>query len=186
MVRHKNRYLLVQVQYRSPYIGSPDDDYYGYGGGYENRNENDETAEPAKKKMKDVLKRYPVSPKVLYDAISEAIESEYGVFGRGAVKRSFAVKYWSSETGSAIVRCARRWHEMLIAVVNSIQTFTFINEDLKPETCDASLRILHVSGTINLCTKAALALGKSFIASMEIPEGEDDNEEEDEEDEEEE
>lgn len=174
MVRHKNRYLLIQVQYRTPYVGSQDDGY-----GYENDYEEAGMAEPTKKKMKDVLKRYPTSPKVLYDAISQAIEDEYGVFGRGAVKRSFAIKYWSSETGSAIVRCARRWHEMMIAVVNSVQSFTFINEDLKPETCDASLRILHVSGTISLCTKAALALGKSFIASIEIPDDDDDDEEED-------
>lgn len=173
MVRHKNRYLLIQVQYKTPFIEAVSD----------NDSEIDDSGmdEPVRKKSKGVLKRYPDSSKVLYDAIVGAIDEGFGVFGRGAVKRSLSMKYWNSETGCGVVRCARQWHEMVITAVNSVNTFTFVNEERKSDTCDASLRILHVSGTISLCSKAALSLGKAFIASVDIPEDDEDRDDDDDE-----
>lgn len=180
MVRHKNRYLLLQVQYRTPFIEFADNDD---GGGsiisfiHNNDGGGDGgMEEPEGKRMKGSLKRYPESSRVMYDAIIDAIEKEYGIFGRGTVKRSLAIKYWSNKTGSCIVRCARAWHEMVIAAINTITTFTFVNEERQFGTCDASLRILHVSGTINLCTRAAINLGKAYIASVDTPKDKKDKE----------
>ena len=170
MVRHKNRYLLVQVQYTSPAAietASSGDESC-----------EDEAKEPVRKKAKDIVMGYPESSKVLYDAISKAVEKEFGVFGRGAVKRSLAVKYWNSETGSGVVRCARQWHETVIAAVGTIKSFLCVNEDRKSTFTDAALRVLHVSGTIRLCADAAVKLGKAYIASVEIPEDEEDKEDE--------
>lgn len=56
------------------------------------------------KSEKDLAMGYPESSKVLYEAISKAVEKEFGVFGQAAVKRSLAIKYWNSETGNRAVR----------------------------------------------------------------------------------
>jgi len=128
MVRHKNRYVLVRVVWAAPA---------------------DPSIEPRK--------TFPVSGKPLIDALFSSLSAQYGAYGRGVLRRSYALKVWSPESGYAIVRAARDWSAMAVQCVRSISVI---------DGTAASLKIEHVGGSIHSCVKHAATSARDELLRL--------------------
>lgn len=98
----------------------------------------------------------PETGKVLLIAIREGVGRLFGEFGRGCL-RSLAVKYWSRDTGAAIVRVPRERVRMALAALSLVTAVGGRH---------AAVRVVHVGGSLLLCSKAAIRQGRDFLAAF--------------------
>lgn len=129
MVRLKNRYFLVRVVWQPPAAGSEG----------------------------QLRTAYPPTGKALLDSLVAAISERFGAFGRGALRRSCAIKLWAPESGYAIVRAARDWHgvaKQCIARVDAV------------DGTPARLQLEHVGGSIYSCVRRATVAARDELARL--------------------
>lgn len=129
MVRLKNRYFLLRVVWQPPAAGSKDQP---------------RTA-------------YPPTGKALLDSLVAVLDERFGAFGRGALRRSCAVKLWAPESGYAIVRAARDWHGMAKQCLTRVDTV---------DGTPARLQLEHVGGSIYSCVRHATAAAREELARL--------------------
>jgi len=89
-------------------------------------------------------------------AAREAVGRLFGEFGRGCL-RSLAVKYWSRDTGAGIIRVPRERLRMALAALSLV---TAVGGQ------QAAVRVVHVGGSLLLCSKAAIRQGRDFLAAF--------------------
>lgn len=117
MVRHKNRYILVRVVW-----------------------------EASKDDAVATRTQFPATGKPVMDALVASLSTRYGAFGRGVLRKSYALKLWSPESGYGVVRAARDWADVAKDAVRGV---TLVDGTA------AALRIEYIGGSIYSCTKHA-------------------------------
>jgi ribonuclease P/MRP protein subunit POP5 len=140
MVRFKNRYILMEIEW------------------FPDENEpQDRQQQPRRAGLDD-------RGMAFQSELLRTITRGFGHFGRGAVKRSLGVKYWNAATGSAVVRCPRDWHTLVLLALTMLTSV---------DGTRVAVRVLHVGGSLKSCGKAALRFGRSELAAAAAFVGED-------------
>ena len=105
----------------------------------------------------EARKTFPASGKPLVDALFSSLSTRYGAYGHGVLRRSYAVKLWSPESGYAILRAARDWYAMALQCVKGV---TLIDGTA------ATLKIEHVGGSIHSCVKHAATSARDELLRL--------------------
>ncbi|CAN3366919.1 ribonuclease P/MRP protein subunit Pop5p [Diutina catenulata] len=98
-----------------------------------------------------------ISAKSLLRTFRKSIEDNYGEVGAGSTGLQLQVKYFSNRTSTGIVRCPRGSYETLVGALATI-------DRLEAQT--ASVRCLHVSGTIRKCQEWSMAYNKGLMRKI--------------------
>lgn len=139
MVRIKNRYLLFNVLYPNPPTNA---------GPISEPSTAPSPLEFLRPTNRDITARE------LATVIRQQIEQQFGDYG-GGLAGSLAVKHFSPETSTGIVRVSREHYRIVWAALTLIR-------ELKGQ--DVVIRVVRVSGTIKKAEKEAIARAKGDIA----------------------
>lgn len=151
MVRIKHRYLLVQILYPSSSTTKPKSDV------------------PESILFHAPTVSYITASTLLY-LLRTQISLLFGDYGSGVLAAGLSVKYFSSATSTAIIRCPRAHYRLAWAAL------TFVTE-LPPAKKGAPsgercvLRVLRVSGTIKKVEDEAVRRARMMISAVQKADG---------------
>ena len=142
MVRFKNRYYLIELCY------PPD----------------------IQQSAKGVF-AFP-NPKDLIHRLRSIISYYYGQFGLGIVLSNISAKYYNTETNLFIIKAARSadkfMRECIVHINDSnipFQADTIVSEGVA-NILRITPKILHVSGSLKLASKAAVSIDKRALIEV--------------------
>lgn len=93
----------------------------------------------------------------IYSAVKNSVAANFGDFGLGSVMRSLQVKYFNNLTNLCIIRSSRSHHKMVwtaLSLVTSVKDHA------------ATLRTLHLGGTIRSCKAAAMKFNRLVLLEL--------------------
>ncbi|KAF1810401.1 hypothetical protein P152DRAFT_483867 [Eremomyces bilateralis CBS 781.70] len=146
MVRVKNRYLVVEFLYptSNPTLG----------------------ALPAALAFHGPTSDF-LTPGLLSKSIRNAIEGLFGQIGLGQVGNTLAVKYLSTATSTAIVRCPRHAFRLVWAALTCTTSLP------APVRGSVVVRVVRVSGTIRKAEEEVVRRAKKIVGRATGVEGDD-------------
>lgn len=145
MVRFKNRYLLIEIQYPSlSNLGKETD--------FGNK------TEVVSNQPDPSLIPVSITSALLTQVLKNSIETNFGSCGAGRFAATVAIKYHSPHTSLCIVRCPR---EGLKPVLASIALVSNLRKDVP-----CIWRIRYVGGTIKKVQLATIARDEAILRSL--------------------
>jgi len=94
---------------------------------------------------------------VIYRALAQTLESQWGDYGAGCLASSLSVKYYNALTGLVIARASRDHYRLLWSVLKATRK-------IKGRPC--TLTCVHVGGTIRACQQAALSHSRALLLAL--------------------
>ncbi|KAN0063394.1 RNA-binding protein pop5 [Thecaphora frezii] len=109
----------------------------------------------------------PFTPQTLTKLLRNAVATNFGDVASGTLGGSLVCKYYSSHTGTAIVRCARQGAKLVWAAASLVSS-------TNPDTSASGgaqgqplrIRVLHLGGTIKKVQLRAMELDRKAILQL--------------------
>lgn len=150
MVRIKHRYLLVEILYPTPSTTT-------YGTEIPNT----------------VLFHAPTSSHITSSTLLHLLRLQisllFGDYGSGVLAAGLAVKYFSSATSTAIIRCPRAHYRLAWAALTFVTELPGVNKGVAGKEC--VLRVVRVSGTIKKVEEEAVRRARRIVAAVQAHDG---------------
>lgn len=156
MVRFKNRYFLVELV---PFVLDNSNLSSGASSKTNNRYHSNEISD----KNDEILTNLPsISSASASSFIRNSVTINYGQFANASLLQSLSVKYTNSSTRMLILRAPREFQSKIWASMTFISEWPAENLTSLPSV-KCTWRVVHCSGTIRSCQKAAILFAKNAI-----------------------
>ena len=167
MVRFKTRWLLLAIDDKplatsSPFHAALDDSAHA--------SSSVSILSSAQKATRDLGAAATLTPQLITRLLRASLVTNFGDVAAGAFGGALTCKYYSTHTGTAIVRCSRDAARLVWAsatlISSPVEMSPHDSADVSANSASIRIRVIHCGGTIKKAQNKAIELDRKLILRL--------------------